>query len=211
MAPPRPQPFRRGLPAAAELRFQLVELRVDGSLVVLPVAAGKLRAGFPLGFTLRVLRRGDLGLDVGHGSAQHGAAEVRHGRVDHLGIQLAHNRQPGGPPDPGGARDRAQRRLRLVDVAQVGQRPEAKPTGRPDQHAERSADDPDGQADESSAGRVGRNIDSTRSFSTTCPSSPRTTTTASWTPIRLCESSSLSDVRALYALRSSSKETAMAL
>ena len=41
---------------------------------------GKLLAGFPLGFTLRVLRRGDLGLDVGHGSAQHGAAEVRHGR-----------------------------------------------------------------------------------------------------------------------------------
>ena len=44
--------------------------------------------------------------------------------------------------------NRAQRRLRLVDVAQVGQRPEAKPTGRPDQHAERSADDPEGRADE---------------------------------------------------------------
>ena len=131
MAPPRPQPVRRGLPAAAELRFQLVELRVDGSLVVLPVAAGKLRACFPLGFTLRVLRRGDLGLDVGHGSAPHGAAEVRHGRADHLGIQRAHNRRQCGPPDLDAARDRAQRRLRLVDVAQVGQRPEAKPTADP--------------------------------------------------------------------------------
>jgi hypothetical protein len=79
MAPPRPQPVRRGLPAAAELRFELVELRVDGSLVVLPVAVAMLRACFPLGFTLRVLSGGDLGLDVGHGSAPHGAAEVRHG------------------------------------------------------------------------------------------------------------------------------------
>ena len=47
MAPPRPQPLRRGLLAAAELRFQLVELRVDGSLVVLPVAAAQAPCGLP--------------------------------------------------------------------------------------------------------------------------------------------------------------------
>jgi hypothetical protein len=51
----------------------------------------------------------------------------------------------------------------------------------------------------------------TRSFTAMLPSAARRTTTPSWTPIWSCASSSLSFVRAPYALTSSSNATAITL
>jgi hypothetical protein len=86
MAPPRPQPLRRGLLAAAELRFQLVELRVDGSLVVLPVAAGKLLAGFRLAYAgADPLPHATVGLNIDFAKlASRASVRARVGRLTYL-------------------------------------------------------------------------------------------------------------------------------
>jgi hypothetical protein len=181
MAPPRPQPLRRGLLTAAELRFQLVELHVDSSLVVLPVAARKLLAGFPLRFTLRVLRRGDLSLDVGtnrRSTVPPTSTWPRRSPRDSARSQ---------PPAMRYARPRRwsrsrpaptpSRRCRPGRTATRGHSPLAAPismpSGPPMIAMSRPMRPPPAV--------LGRNIDSTRSFSTTCPSSPCTTTTASCT------------------------------
>lgn len=178
MAPPRPQPLRRGLLAAAELRFQLVELRVDSSLVVLPGAAGKLLAGFPLGFTLRVLRRSlERRPRIGAARCRRGPTRPRRRRRD----SARHNRLQCGTRPRRWSRSRPaptpSRRCRPGRTATRGHSPLAAPISMPSGPPMIAMSRPMRPPPAVS----GRNIDSTRSFSTTCPSSPCTTTTASCT------------------------------
>ena len=118
------------------------------------LGAVELLAGFPLGRALGVLRRGDLRLDDGVGAARDGAAEIRHRRVDDLGALLVHHREQRGVADLDGARDLAERRVGLAGVVDVEQRADEEPVGPADEHAERSADDADQQADQASGGRA---------------------------------------------------------
>jgi hypothetical protein len=123
---------------------------------VLVGLADELLASFVLGFALGALGGGDLGLDIGHRSADHGAVEVRHGSVDDFRALLVHHRQQRGVAEPDRAGDRAQCRVGVFDVGEVEQRADNESGDAADDHADRSAEDPDQQADEAATGRCGR-------------------------------------------------------
>jgi hypothetical protein len=95
----------------------------------------------------------DLGLDLGYRSAQRGAADSRHGGIEHFGLCSRTTAQQLDAADLDRTGDRAERRVGLIHVGQVQQRADQE-SGRPaDEHSEQSADDPQQRADQTSAGR----------------------------------------------------------
>ena len=113
----------------------------------------QLFASFPLRFALGLLRGCDLGVGLGYRSAQHSVADSRHGGIDHVGTLLEDHGQQLGAADLDRAGDRAERRVGLIHVGQVQQRADHESSRPADEHSERSADDPEQQADQTSAGR----------------------------------------------------------
>ena len=121
-------------------------------LALLEPRLPQLAAGLALGLPLRVLRRGDLLLDLEDRPAHDLAAQARHRGVDHLRALLGDVRQDRGPRRLDLVRDLAQDRVGRRDVVDVEQRSDERSVRAAEQHPDRAADDPDEQADDAAAG-----------------------------------------------------------
>ena len=121
---------------------------------MLLASADKFFAGFQPGFALSLLRSCDSSVDIGHRTAQHGATESGHGRVDRVGALLGNHGQQRGSPDPDRTGDPGQRGLRLTGVVNIKQSAGVEAASAADEHPERSADDSDQQSDDTSTGRA---------------------------------------------------------
>jgi len=95
---------------------------------------------------VRVLRRGDLLLDLEDRPAHDLAAQARHRGVDHLGALLVDLRQDRRPRRLDLLRDLAEDRLGRLDVVDVEERSDERSVRAAEQHAERAADDAEEQA-----------------------------------------------------------------
>src|SRR4051794_1782675 len=135
-----------------ELGLQLLDLGLDLLLGLLAPLLAKPLTGFRRGRLLRVLCGGDLRLDLLEGTAQDGAAEWRHRSVDDFGGLFVQVGDEGSAAGSHGARDVAQRGLRVVGVVHVEQRADQETGGAADEHAERTAEDADEQADDPAGG-----------------------------------------------------------
>jgi hypothetical protein len=148
------------LPASVvvELVLQLLDLGVRLFAMFLVARVAQLRARLLLGLALGLLRTSDLVLDFVDGASDDRAGETVHRRVEHVGALLDHLCQQGVVPDPDGLRDLAQGRVGGVRIVEVIQRAQQEPCRPSDQDAQRTAEDPDRQADDSPARGAGEAV-----------------------------------------------------
>jgi hypothetical protein len=111
----------------------------------------QLLASLVLGLPLRLLGRGDLLLDVDCGAAHDLAIQPRHRGVNDLGALLGDLSEERGPRRLDLLRDLAEDRFGRIDLVDVEQRSEEHSVRPAEQHAERTADDPDEEAYEPAA------------------------------------------------------------
>src|SRR5262249_61698742 len=143
----------RGLLVSRELALELGDLCIDLVLLLLVTSFAELLSRVCARLALGLLGRGDLGLDLEHGSSHHGPAQSSHGRVDDIGALLLDVCEQAWRTDLDRLRDLAERRLGLVDVVQIPQRANQYTRRSAEDHAERSPDDPDQETDDPSGRR----------------------------------------------------------